>query len=275
MTEIDTLPADRPDEDLNTADSSPPETRAESEVLHLDEYGEYLLHSPLEILAVLRQVAAQGDLVTLYFNSGKDFLLTTLLAVNEQEVLLDKGSSEEMNRRAVSADKIFCVTRHAKVKLQFILTGVKEVMHDGRSIFSAALPATLLRLQRREYFRLNTPLNRPLVCHIPMQHEDGTVEVFQHNVVDISVGGIAIQTDGIDFAPEQVFGDCNLALPEIGVLNLTLKVRNLYEVPLRNGHLSKRAGCQFVDLPPTSQNLIQRYIVRIERERKARESGLA
>ena len=275
MTEIDTPPAERPDEDVNTSEAAAPETPAEHEVLHLDEYGEYLLHSPREILAVLRQVATQGDLVTLYFNSGKDFLLTTLLSVNEQEVLLDKGSSEEMNRRAVSADKIFCVTRHAKVKLQFILTGVREVMHEGRSVFSAALPATLLRLQRREYFRLNTPLNRPLVCHIPLQHENGTVEVFPRNVVDISIGGIAIQTDGIDFAAEQIFGNCNLSLPEIGVLNVTLKVRNLYEVPLRNGHLSKRAGCQFVDLPPSAQNMIQRYIVRIERERKARESGLA
>lgn len=275
MTEIDTPSADRPDEDLNALQDATPETRADSEVLHLDEYGEYLLHSPLEILAVLRQVATQGDLVTLYFNSGKDFLLTTLLAVNEQEVLLDKGSSEEMNRRSISADKIFCVTRHAKVKLQFILTGVREVMLDGRSVFAAALPVTLLRLQRREYFRLNTPLNRPLVCHIPLQHEDGTVELFTRNVVDISVGGVAIQTDGIDFIPEQVFGGCNLELPEIGVLSITLMVRNLYEVPLRNGHLSKRAGCKFVDLPPASQNMIQRYIVRIERERKARESGLA
>lgn len=279
-------PPPPPDELQANADAAAPldstseaaegmQEEARKEVLHLDEYSEYLLHSPREILAVLRQVAEQGDLVTLYFNSGKDFLLTTLLAVSDQGILLDRGSSEEMNRRALSADKIFCITRHAKVKLQFILTGVRLDEHEGRSVFAATLPATLLRLQRREYFRLNTPINRPLICHIPLADADGNIAIHQHNVFDISLGGVALQAGSITFEAEQEFPECTLALPEIGVITTTLKVLNLYEVTLRNGQRSQRAGCQFIGLPPASQNLIQRYIVRIERERKARESGLA
>lgn len=244
------------------------------EVLHLDQYSEYLLHSPREILAVLRQVVAQGDLVTIYFNSGKDFLLTTLLAVNDRELLLDRGSSEEMNRRALETGKIFCITRHDKVKLQFILTGVRETQHEGRSVFSAALPETLLRLQRREYFRLRTPITRPLPCDIPVVMSDGSVQIYPHDVIDISIGGLSLQVDQVPFVPDQEWPDCTLDLPQIGVINTTLRIVNIYETTLRNGQPSLRAGCQFVDLPVTSQNLIQRYIVRIERERKARESGL-
>ena len=265
---------DAPQEGMPPATAEGEATPEAAEVLHLDQYSEYLLHSPREILAVLRQVVAQGDLVTIYFNSGKDFLLTTLLAVNDRELLLDRGSSEEMNRRALETGKIFCITRHDKVKLQFILTGVRETQHEGRSVFSAALPETLLRLQRREYFRLRTPITRPLPCDIPVVMSDGSVQIYPHDVIDISIGGLSLQIDQVPFVPDQEWPDCTLDLPQIGVINTTLRIVNIYETILRNGQPSLRAGCQFVDLPITAQNLIQRYIVRMERERKARESGL-
>ena len=65
---------DQPDEGTlpEPLPSSDADIPPEDAVLHLDQYSEYLLHSPREILAVLRQVVAQGDLVTIYFNSGKD-----------------------------------------------------------------------------------------------------------------------------------------------------------------------------------------------------------
>ncbi|HWU85458.1 MAG TPA: flagellar brake protein [Rhodocyclaceae bacterium] len=250
-------------------------TAAAAELLGLDQYSEYLLHSRREIVAVLRQVVANGDLVTLYFNSGKDFLLTTLLALDGDAVLLDHGSNGEMNRRALESGKIFCITRHDKVKLQFILSGVREAVYDGRKVFAATLPETLLRLQRREYFRLHTPIARPLLCNVPAVMPDGSVEIYPHNVIDLSIGGLSLQVGEIPFEAEQEWHDCSIELPEIGVINATLRVLNFYEITLRNGQRSQRAGCQFVDLPQTSQNLIQRYIVRMERERKARESGLA
>ena len=266
---------DSPQEDLLPAAAegeAMPEGAAE--VLHLDQYSEYLLHSPREILAVLRQVVAQGDLVTVYFNSGKDFLLTTLLAVNDREVLLDRGSSEEMNARALEAGKIFCITRHDKVKLQFILPGVRETQHEGRTVFGAALPETLLRLQRREYFRLRTPITRPLICDIPVVMSDGSVQIYPHDVIDISIGGLSLQVDQVPFITDQAWPDCTLDLPQIGVVNTTLRIVNIYETTLRNGQPSLRAGCQFEGMPTNVQNLIQRYIVRMERERKARESGM-
>ena len=246
-----------------------------AELLHLDHYSEYLLRSPREVLAVLRQVVAQGDLITIYFNSGKDFLLTTLLEVNDKEALFDRGSNEEMNQRALAAEKLFCITRHDKVKLQFILPGVREIQHQGRSAFAALLPETLLRLQRREYFRLHTPITRPLICRIPAAMTDGSVQVYEHNVIDISLGGMSLQVGEVPFETGQEWNDCTIDLPQIGVLNVSLRIVNFYDITLRTGQRSQRVGCRFVDIPASSQNLIQRYIVRIERERKARESGLA
>jgi c-di-GMP-binding flagellar brake protein YcgR len=271
----DNQPEDALPEPLFSSADDNPSPVEPAEVLHLDQYSEYLLHSPREILAVLGQVVGQGDLVTVYFNSGKDFLLTTLLEVNDREILLDRGSNEEMNRRALEAGKIFCITRHDKVKLQFILTSLGETEYQNRSVFSASLPETLLRLQRREYFRLHTPITRPLICNVPVVMTDGSVEIYDHNVIDISLGGLSLQMSDVPFEADQEWHDCTIDLPQIGVIVATLRIVNFYEITLRSGQRSLRAGCQFVDLPTTAQNLIQRYIVRMERERKARESGLA
>jgi len=273
METDDDLPEGTLPEPLPPSDGSS-EVEA-TEVLHHDQYSEYLLHNPREILSMLRQVAKQGDLVTVYFNSGKDFLLTTLLEVNEQEIVLDRGSNEEMNQRALAAPKLFCITRHEKVKLQFILTEIHETAQPGQRALAARLPESLLRLQRRAYFRLHTPITRPLRCGIPVAMSDGSVQIYEHNVMDISLGGLSLQVEDIHFEPGQEWPDCSIELPEIGVIKVTLKVLNFYEITLRSGQRSTRAGCQFVDIPATSQNLIQRYIVRLERERKARESGLS
>lgn len=248
-----------------------------NELLHADQYSEFMLHDARDIITVLKRVADAGDLITVYFNEGKDFLLTSLLSVTEKGVLLDKGSSSIMNDRARVAPKLFCVTRHDKVKLQFLVTGLSEDRFEGRTVFSAPLPETLLRLQRREYFRLNTPITRPLVCDITLRRGDGVSERLSVNVVDISAGGIAMLAppEGYAFEPEMEFPGCTMALPEMGVITSTLVVRNVYDVPMRNGSMHKRAGCQFAGLAPGAQNMIQRYIIKIERERKARESGMA
>jgi c-di-GMP-binding flagellar brake protein YcgR len=52
-------------------------------------------------------------------------------------------------------------------------------------------------------------------------------------------------------------------------------VRSVFEMTTRSGSKSQRAGCEFVKLPGPMLTLIQRYIIKVERERKARESGMS
>ncbi|MGB7595898.1 MAG: PilZ domain-containing protein, partial [Erysipelotrichaceae bacterium] len=141
----------------------------------------------------------------------------------------------------------------------------------------AAFPADLLRLQRREFFRLTMPITRPLKCQIPISEgEDGNEFVVDLNVVDISGGGLAIALpEGLDFAIDKEFKGCRIELPEVGMLVTTLKVRNQFEITLRSGGRVRRAGCEFIKLPGPMLTLVQRYIIKVERERKARESGMA
>ena len=62
------------------------------------------------------------------------------------------------------------------------------------AVLRLPLPNSLLRLQRREYFRLETPHASPLHCKLVRRREDGSSLIFNLALLDIS-GGWA-QSDG-------------------------------------------------------------------------------
>jgi c-di-GMP-binding flagellar brake protein YcgR len=241
------------------------------------DYSEYLLHGKSEILFVLRGLLASTDRITIYFNEGRDFFLSAVIAVDDDGLTLDYGSTQEINDRAIKADKVFCITQHEKVRIQFLLHGLKKVDFQGRPAFRAALPESVLRLQRREYYRLTTPIVNPLKCQIPVKMADDSATTIAVNIVDISGGGIAIivPPPDVPFEADMRFPNCRIELPEVGMLVATLQVRSVFDVTLRSGARVKRAGCQFINLPGPMLTLVQRYIIKVERERKARESGIA
>ena len=262
---------------MDTPPSPAPESQpAKNKLLEPSDYSRYLLESRSEVLFVLRNLNTGGDRISVYFNEGRDFLLTTLLAIEESRIILDCGSDELMNRRAEVAKKLFCATSHEKVQVQFTLLGVQRITYEGRPAFAAAIPSSVLRLQRREFYRLTTPVAHPLKCRIPIAQSNGGIQVVETNVLDISGGGVAILNPGKGalLEPGMEFTNCQIELPEVGRLVVTLQIRSMYEVTLRNGSRITRVGCQFINLPGSMMNLVQRYIIKVERERKARESGL-
>jgi len=254
---------------------SAPDNAAEAPLEPAD-YTKYLLHTKNEVLFVLRALMAAVDRITVYFHEGRDCFLTSVIAVDDDGVTLDHGSNTEMNQRALAAEKLFCVASHDKVRVQFLVRGLKQIETGDCPAFRAALPDAVLRLQRREYYRLTTPIARPLKCDIPVPTPDG-VRKIEVKIIDISGGGLAIMVPpaGIEFKADMEFPNCRIELPEVGVIIATLEVRNLFDVTLRSGAQVNRAGCQFVNLPGPMLTLVQRYIIKVERERKARETGLS
>lgn len=243
--------------------------------MQADDYSKYLLYSKSEILFILRALREKGSLVSVYFNQGNDFLLTSVLAVDDEGITLDFGANAKMNEQALASSKLILVTAHDKVKIQFSTPRLEATQHGGRPAFRTPLPQSLLRLQRREYYRLTTPIANPLKCVIPFRLQDGAERTFDVNVVDISGGGVAVVAppEGVPFAPEMRFENCRINLAEAGTVTTTLEVRNVFDVTLRSGARVRRAGCQFLNLSGPMATIIQRYIIKIQRERKAREMG--
>jgi c-di-GMP-binding flagellar brake protein YcgR len=236
------------------------------------EYAQYLLHSQQEIAQVLRGVMKSTELVTAYLDHGKQFFLTSVIAVQPagDALFLDYGIDTETNRRALQASRVVFVTSQQRVKVQFSTGPLQQVEFNGRPAFRTHLPSALLKLQRRECYRLITPIRSPLVCVVSLP--EGRLEAM---VTDISVGGVGLS----GLPPVAVlevgtqYGGCRIALPEEGTILAAIEVRSTQDVTLRTGAVVKRIGCRFVDVAASQQAMIQRYIIRVDRERQALVKG--
>lgn len=245
-------------------------------ILAEGEYDKYMLRRPVEILTVLRGLQEHKSQITLFFNAGQDLLLTMLVAIVGDQLIFDVGPDAEVNRKAAAAEKHYCVALLDKVRIQFLLRDFKPVQHEGRPAFRCAFPQELLRLQRREYYRLTTPLARPLKCRMPLPAAHGKTDAYEATLFDISGGGIGISAppEDLRFETGQRVEGCRIELPEVGVVTCGLRVRSVFEITLKSGARVKRAGCEFFNLSGPMATLIQRYIIKVERERKARDSGI-
>ena len=262
-------------EEFAEARISPPQFELEQS----SDYSSYLLHSKSEIRAVLRSLIQKRVMITVYFDHGYSFFLTSLIALTPDDtgLILDIGSNEEMNRKALLAKKLIFTTLVDKVKIQFSLNNLDITESDGRPAFLAALPETVLRLQRREYFRLSTPIANPVRLSSTLQRTDGSVMAVEFPLLDVSGGGVGLMAS-LDQAELLHRGtllvECKIALPDEGVLVTDLSVRNLFDVSTRSGLRYVRVGCEYIGLPSPRLSMVQRYITRVERERKARLSGM-
>ena len=257
------------------AEQAPPQFELEQ----ADDYSQYLLFSRSEILAVLRSLIQKNAMITVHFDQGHSFLLTSMIALVAENTgfILDIGSDDEMNRRALKAKKLIFTALIDRVKVQFSLDKIVATQYGGRQNFLGKIPDKLLRLQRREYFRLSTPIASPLKLRAALTRPDGSALQIEFPLVDISGGGIGLTVSLNQaqlFEKGNILNDCKLMLPNEGLLIASLCVRNLFNVTTRSGAHHVRVGCEFIDLPQARLTLVQRYITRVERERKARLNGL-
>jgi len=176
----------------------------------------------------------------------------------------------------VAAGEVRCDTSLDKIRIVFGLANLREVQFEGGTALAAGIPASLIRLQRREFYRMPTPVTNPVRATFPLPAElGGGTGVFP--LADISCGGIAIYDNKMQLGTTigETYKDCRIELPEIGAVTCTLQVRNSIDMTLLNNKTSRRLGCQFVDISRGNLAAVQRYITRLERERNARLAGLA
>ncbi|MGE5465993.1 MAG: flagellar brake protein [Ignavibacteria bacterium] len=264
------------DDSNETTQQPAPEAPRGPSLLDAHDYTKFLLYGKKEIIAVLRGLQNSVALITAFFNEGKELLPTTLLDVDEDGMILDFGADHDTNRRALNAERLICVASQERVRIQFEAKNPAQVQFSGSPAFRAPLPASVLRLQRRDFFRLAMPITRPLKCSIPLPDApEGGPAAIEVSVVDISGGGFAMSVPkGMTLESGQEFANCSIELPEVGTITISMTIRNVFEVELRSGARVTRAGCEFIKPGGATMALIQRYIMKVERERKARESGL-
>jgi len=202
---------------------------------------------------------------------GDELFVTTLLAVqpDQDRVIFDCSSAEALNQRLLRASRCRLAGRPGGVNVHFDAGAARKVEYDGRPAFAVALPKTIVRLQRRESFRIATPLVNPLrfVCWLP----DG--KELKLTAFDISVSGIGLLLTELPpgFEAGLILEKCRFRLPDDAQdLQLSAQVQHITATESRTGGRQWRAGVHFLNPSGNAEARLQRYIARLERERKER-----
>lgn len=231
------------------------------------------VHNKKEILQILNDLAKRKVTLSVSFNQGKEGFLTTVVALDNEKQLayLDIGQDDTFNDRLVASHDV-AFANNEGVRIRWTSPRLRiATLKDGKAL-CIGLPQDLIRLQRREFHRLTTPSASPVICRIPVTDaagSDAEDERLAFPLVDISVGGIGILVpDALDdrLSVGKAFNNCKIDLPNVGTTNLTLCVKHITQVILRDETIRFRIGFEYVNPSRGNEALIQRYTFILETE---------
>jgi c-di-GMP-binding flagellar brake protein YcgR len=238
---------------------------------HLPEEEPYLVHNLKEIIQILSDLSKRKTTIKASFNRGDDEYLTTIIEVDEQNhaVYLDIGLDETFNNKLLQSSHVVFL-RDDGVRIKWVSEQISVVNKvDGKAI-KIALPIRLVRMQRRDFFRVPTPVLNAVPCQIPIPNEvsSDANRTLELTLVDVSLGGVGVMaTDPLHPALVEgaSFDSCKISFPDVGMANLTLQVKNIMPVPVKSGSIKYRIGLQYIEPSRGNESLIHKYTFNLER----------
>lgn len=245
-----------------------------------EDVSPYQVHSRREIIGLLRALQERNQLVSMQADGGADAVVTSILEVDEEGgmVVIDRAPTNSVNQRIIASDNVSFETVLDSIRIFFFADRVRECLYENLPALYIPIPASLVRLQRREFYRVPTPVATPVRCTIRIPADDaiapGTTVVV--TLKDISAGGIAVVDEKklLDNTIGRIYKDCRVDLPGNPPITVDLQIRNSHDLSLNNGKSIRKIGCMFVDMSRPSTAAVQRYITKLERERNAKATGM-
>ncbi len=231
------------------------------------ELERYWLYSKFEIDSLIARLCDDRVPMTVYWGRDGQFAVTQIMKVDavRNEVHFDLPNQPQQQSELLDASELVCVAFVESVKLQFTVDSPRRSSEGGYPTFLSALPDRVLRLQRREYYRVRTPESLSASCLVP--YSGDRVQYESLRVLDVSVGGLAMLAYPRHFDPAggTVIDRCYLDLPGVGTVTVRMRVAHVETA--KDGE-SRRCGCEFIDLSPQARMMLQRYVHRIDVEQR-------
>ncbi|MFO7734731.1 MAG: PilZ domain-containing protein [bacterium] len=126
--------------------------------------------------------------------------------------------------------------------------------------FVMTFPKAVYRLQRRQFFRVNTPLNTDIEI-TPLNMD----KVSELPVFDISEGGIsffALEKHGFEVDEEYTV---NIVMKEGHVLKVNLLVRNII-TKVHHKKYNQRICCEFKNIDGPTRRIVAKYVFKRQME---------
>lgn len=239
---------------------------------NIDDLAQYQIHSRHEIVSLLKNISRKNQLVQMIFKNGEEAIVTSILHVDADSVVIDHAPSQLQNERILASENLTFETMLDRVRILFSAAHIEACLFENRAAYLVALPGSVIRLQRSESYRVQTP---GCLVQIPFDSGQGIVNVIA-SMRDLNTGGLGLVDEQkiLDNTLGRIYSDCRILLSDAQTIAVDLQIRNSQEIKLANGKMQRRLGCQFVEIPNAMLLAVQRYITKIEREQNAKATGL-
>jgi c-di-GMP-binding flagellar brake protein YcgR len=245
----------------------------------MTDIAKYLVRNPKQVLTYLKMLSAERCLISATFGTdNKDTFLTAIIDIDEkkQTITIDCGPKEYLNKKLLDSAIIKCSTKYKGIKVLFEGRKVKKSGKPGQPAFSLSIPSSIYWMQKRQFYRIKSPLSKNSYCTIsfkdPETEEVTTVDL---KLNDLSACGISVLNESTDFSaqfsPSATFDKCSLVLENEETLNIDLEVRHKLPLNPNNPGKTERIGCKIINPTPRVESTILRYMQNIEREIKQKE----
>ena len=243
---------------------------------------EFAIHNRMEIVFTLNDLAKGRIAINLDGNQGAS-LLTTILSVNsdQNQLLVDCSRDDNLNERIVNSKRVHFYTSTG-VKVRWYSTGLRVIARSDGNVFAMPVPPVIERVQRRQHFRLNTPQGRhALICKIPLRNEEDdenedAMEFLEATIMDMSAGGICISFKGNlpdNFSQGVEISGCSFELPDVGRIPINLRICRAWHHKTHSGEEMHKVGMEFINLSRGASNVIQRYMIELEKNQLSVAGG--
>ena len=229
----------------------------------LDETGQLLVRSGIEIVHTLEAMQAAGDSLSAELESEEHLFISCLLEVDTRNgtMTIAWSESKEANAGMLEKHSVAFSANHEGLHLRFMAENPRQTDFGNRSAIQLSLPKAMLAAQRRVLPRYQVPPTVPLRCEISL----GPMS-FEAMVVDVSLGGIGaiVYDPAIRLEVGMIIPRARILLPAHVPVLAALEVRHLRTETRADGTVVNRAGCRFIAPSAAIEALVRLFLAAIQ-----------
>ncbi|MDP1665436.1 MAG: flagellar brake protein [Methylobacter sp.] len=234
----------------------------------MSDISSFSVQNPKQIINHLSLLVKNKCLLSARFGTNNESYITTLLSVNEGDnsVILDYGPKEDLNQRILNAGRVSFDTDYNGIKVSFTGAALKKITHKRDAAFSMPIPKSLYWMQRREYYRVKSPLSKSSYCQLIIEGR----EPVNLKLYDISLTGFAMLNVSKEVSelliPGTSISQGKLILSDVGEGMISFEICAKYIINPEKLQKIQKIGCKFIKLARPVEEIVQRYMHQIQRE---------
>jgi c-di-GMP-binding flagellar brake protein YcgR len=236
----------------------------------MESESSFLICNQAQIISHLSLLFNNKCLLSANFGDNNDSFITTIMEIDKKNnsLILDYAPKEYLSQQALNSPNISFKTEYLGIKVTFHETRLAKTQHEGHPAFIMPIPEAILWLQRREFYRVKSPISKSSYCRLILEGR----EPIDLKLYDISLSGFSMLNEASEISHLLVFNaqfdQCKLILSETGEDNISFEVRSVYIINPEKLNKIEKIGCKFTRITSAFESAIQRYMQKIERENK-------